>query len=78
MHLKTTKIRNAKNVVVQIPGFMIEKWNLQSGDGVEMHVSEDEESIKIVPRKGFYKVRVGSGPDESGEELVRDTIRCQS
>lgn len=78
MHIKTTKVKNPKNVIVQIPGFIAEKWNLQTGDGVEMHVSEEEDSVRIIPRKGYVQVSAGSRPNESSKELVRDTIRCES
>jgi hypothetical protein len=56
MHIKTIKIRNPKAVLVQIPGFITEKWNLQPDDGVEVHISDDEQTITLKPRKGFIRV----------------------
>lgn len=56
MHIKTIKIKNPKAVLVQIPGFITEKWNLQSDDGVEVHISDDEQTVIIKPRKSFIRV----------------------
>lgn len=75
MHLKTAKVKNPKNVLIQIPCFIVEKWNLHAGDGIEVHINDDEQSITILPRKGFAQVCKGSRSNEASEELVRDSIR---
>jgi antitoxin component of MazEF toxin-antitoxin module len=49
MHIKTIAIKNLKNVVVQIPGFVIASWNLKEGDGVDMSVDENG-TVTITPK----------------------------
>jgi hypothetical protein len=66
MHIKTVKITNPNNVLVQVPGFVIENWNLKFDDGLEVHISEDEKSIIIKPRKGYINVRSRSTADRQG------------
>lgn len=78
MHIKTVRVKNPKNVIVQIPGFLTEKWNLQIDDGVEMHVSEDAKSVTLIPRKGYVQVSARSDVNESRERVVIDSVRCES
>lgn len=66
MHIKTVKIKNDKNVLVQVPGFVINNWGLKTGDSVEVSVSADEKSIIIKPRKGYITVSAGSNIDGQG------------
>lgn len=70
MHIKTIKVRNPKATVIQIPGFVAEKWDLQEGDGVEVHISNDEKSITLYPRQGFVQVFAGSRSDGISTEMV--------
>lgn len=77
MHVKTTKVTNPKNVLVQIPGFIIEKWALDTNDGVEVHISDDEQTVQIKPRKRYVQIHVGGRPDEESEGLARPTDGCQ-
>lgn len=49
MHIKTVKVTNSGNVVVQIPGFIVSKWNLKDGDSLEVHISDDEKTVIIKP-----------------------------
>lgn len=66
MHIKTVNVTNAKNVLVQIPGFVVQKWGLQEGDGVDVCISENEKSIIITPRFETTKIRAGSRPNNEG------------
>ena len=61
MHVKTVKVSNAKNILVQIPGFIAKNWALTEDDSLEVHLSEDGKAVIIKPRKGFINVRTG-GP----------------
>ena len=54
MHIKTVLVKNNKNVLVQIPGFIVNNWKLLNGDSVEVSISDDEKSLIIKPRKGFF------------------------
>lgn len=56
MHIKTVKVTNAKNVLVQLPGFVVTKWQLNENDGVAVYISEDEESIILRPRKSYARI----------------------
>jgi hypothetical protein len=70
MHVKTVKITNPKNVLVQLPGFIVNNWSLGKGDGIEVHESEDEQTIIIRPRKGLVHVRPGSNTNRESKGLV--------
>ena len=59
MHIKTVKVKNKKNVLIQIPGFVIDNWGLNDNDSVEVHISDDEQTIILKPRKGYTNVYVG-------------------
>ena len=48
MHLKSVKVNNARNVLVQIPGFVVAKWNLKDDDHIEVHITDDEKEIRLV------------------------------
>lgn len=66
MHIKTVKVTNQRNVLVQLPGFIVNKWALVKGDSVEVHISDDEQTIVIRPRKGYVNVRPGSDTNAEG------------
>ncbi len=55
--LKTIRVRNNNNVLIQIPKVVIEKWGLQNGDSVEMLLSPEGDSITLKPRRGFYDIK---------------------
>lgn len=57
MHIKTIKVSNPKNVLVQIPGFVAQKWGLKLGDKLDVCIAEDEKSVIIKPKA----VQAGSG-----------------
>ena len=44
---KTVKITNRRNVLVQIPGFVIAAW--PSADELEVYYDEDKQTITIKP-----------------------------
>lgn len=70
MYLKTVKVHNPKAVLLQIPGFVSEKWGLTTEDGVEVHIADDERTIILKPRKGLVKVLAGGRSNEEGKRLV--------
>jgi hypothetical protein len=59
-HIKTVKVTNPKNVVVQLPGHLIERWGVQQGDGMEVYTNETEEGVYIKPKKRYVRIRAGS------------------
>lgn len=52
--LKTIKITNNNNVLVQIPKAVIDLWNINNGDSLEMFLNDNKEII-LKPRGGFLK-----------------------
>lgn len=76
MYIKTIKVTNPKSVLIQIPGFIANKWNLTKEDGVEVHISDDEKTIILKPRKRLNKVYIGSDSNEESERLVKYSIGC--
>lgn len=42
MHVKTVRVTNPNNVLVQIPGFVVANWQLQTGDNLEVTYVNDE------------------------------------
>lgn len=44
---KTVKITNRRNVLVQIPGFIIAAWPL--ADELEVYYDEDKQTVTIRP-----------------------------
>jgi hypothetical protein len=49
MHLKTVKVTNPNNVLVQIPGYVVSQWGAQRGDTLEVTYNEGSVQIKIRP-----------------------------
>lgn len=49
MLIKTINIKNPKNVIVQIPGFVSATWNLTVGSELEMHYNHETNKITIKP-----------------------------
>lgn len=48
---KTVKITNRRNVLVQIPGFVIAAW--PDADELEVYYDEDKQTITIKPSKAM-------------------------
>lgn len=61
--IKTVKVTNPKNVLVQLPRYIVDKWGLKQGDGLEVFTDEKEETITIKPRGGYVNIRPGSNAD---------------
>ena len=49
MLLKTVRVTNPSNVLVQIPGYVVATWGLSTDDRLEVDFNEDTESITIRP-----------------------------
>ncbi len=65
-YIKTVKVTNPKNVIVQLPRYIVDKWGLKQGDGLEVLTDEKEETITIKPRKGYVNIRPGSNVNKEG------------
>ena len=66
MHIKTVRVTNSKNVLVQIPGFSVKKWGLREGNEIDVSISADEESIIIKPRKQNIQPRIRLNRESGG------------
>lgn len=69
MLIKKVRVTNPKNVLVQVPGFIVNKWNLSENDRLEVHVSEDGKELIVRPKE----VQKGVILDNEGKRLVGDT-----
>lgn len=49
MHVKTVNVTNPRNVLVQIPSFVIANWGIALGSNLEVHYNEEKQSITIKP-----------------------------
>ena len=65
-HIKTVKVTNPKNVLVQLPRYIVDKWGLKQGDGLEVLTDEKEETITIKPRGGYVNIRPGGNVNKEG------------
>ena len=61
MHIKTVKVTNSKNVVVQVPGFVVEKWGLKEGDSIDVLLDDREGAVVLAPKKGYVKILCDEG-----------------
>ena len=62
-YVKTVNVTNTKNVLVQVPAWVVKLWNLNVGDTLEVVYDGDEEEIRI--RRSIYTdVRGRSGVTE--------------
>ena len=52
-YLKTANVTNPKNVLVQIPAWVVKRWGLQQGDKLEVCYNVTDEEICI--RRPIYK-----------------------
>ena len=65
-HIKTVKVTNPKNVLVQLPRHIVDKWGLKQGDSMEVLTDEGEESVTIRPRGRYVNIRPGSNTNKEG------------
>ena len=49
MHVKTVNVTNPRNVLVQLPSFVIADWGVTLGSHLEVHYDEDKRQITIAP-----------------------------
>ena len=47
MQVKTVKVTNPRNVLVQIPGFVVAQWGAQMGDMLEVLYDEEADEVRI-------------------------------
>lgn len=52
-YVKTANVTNLKNVLVQIPSWVVKLWGLQVGDQLEVVYDANEQEICI--RRPLYK-----------------------
>lgn len=65
-HIKTVKVTNPKNAVVQVPGFIsFVKWGLRKGDELEVFENDDQ-SVTIRPKK----TRARGTANEASERMA--------
>jgi bifunctional DNA-binding transcriptional regulator/antitoxin component of YhaV-PrlF toxin-antitoxin module len=65
MHIKTVRVTNPKNAIVQVPGFIAKKWGLSDKDRLEVYISDDEQAIIIRPSK----IQARSNVNQESERL---------
>lgn len=65
MLVKTTRVTNPRNVLVQIPSFIVANWNLRVSDKLEVHYNESKNEVTIRPH-----VQRGSGFNEGCEGVA--------
>lgn len=46
-YVKTVNVTNTKNVLVQIPGWIVKRWGLDVGNTLEVCYDANEEEIRI-------------------------------
>lgn len=51
-YVKTVNVTNTKNVLVQIPGWVVKRWGLDVGNTLEVCYDANEEEIRI--RRPLY------------------------
>lgn len=47
LYVKTVNVTNTKNVLVQVPGWVVKRWGLDVGNTLEVCYDADEEAIHI-------------------------------
>lgn len=64
---KTVKITNRRNVLVQIPGFIIAEW--PGADELEVYYDKQQQQVTIKPN-----IRPRGNSNEEGAELVSAAV----
>ena len=49
MHVKTVNVTNPRNVLVQVPSFVIANWGITLGSHLEVHYDEEKQQLTIIP-----------------------------
>lgn len=49
MTLKHVKVTNPRNVLVQIPGFVVSQWNLHTDSKLEVTYNEETGEVTVKP-----------------------------
>lgn len=49
MHVKTVNVTNPRNVLVQVPSFVIANWGVALGSHLEVHYDEEKQQLTIAP-----------------------------
>lgn len=49
MHVKTVRVTNPRNVLVQVPSFVIADWGVALGSHLEVHYDETKQQVTIKP-----------------------------
>lgn len=57
VHIKTIRVTNPKNTVVQVPGIIAEQWGLEKNDAIEMLYCNEKNVVVLKPRKGFLDAK---------------------
>lgn len=65
MLVKTVRVTNPRNAILQIPSFIVAAWQLKLDDRLEVHYNEDTGEITIRPH-----VRRRGGPTDSCKEMA--------
>ena len=55
--LKTVKVKNNSNVLVQVPKVIVDKWGLQNGDSIEVILTDGGDALILKPRRGYYDIK---------------------
>ena len=56
-HLKTVKVTNPKNTLVQIPRVITDLWGLKEGDSVDVVLDESTGKVILTPKEGYITTR---------------------
>jgi len=46
-YVKTVNVTNTKNVLVQVPGWVVKRWGLDVGNTLEVNYDAEKEEIRI-------------------------------
>lgn len=58
-YVKTVRVTNTKNVLVQVPSWVVKRWGLKVNDTLEVCYDASEEEVSI--RLPIYKDVQGGG-----------------
>lgn len=69
MQVKTVNVTNPRNVLVQVPSFVIADWGVTLGSHLEVHYDEQKQTITIRPavQRRSNSVEKGNGMARTSE-----------